>query len=101
MFLRNNRLATCGDRTLVATFAPPAARSAAVNAPPLAGRKVWPEAPLLTWPFWATMKNVKTGALVAAHADRSGKLSRNGRPMATVPAPLRKARRLSARRLLG
>src|SRR6185369_18094549 len=101
MPLRNNKLAACVDRTLVATFAPPAKRSAATSGPVLAGKKVWPDAPLLTWPFCATMKNVNTGGLLAAQADRSGKLSRNGKPTATPPAPVRNARRLSPRRFLG
>src|SRR5438128_1903904 len=50
---------------------------------------------LKTTPFWATMKKLKTGAALAAQADRSGSPSRNGRPMATVPAPFRKLRRFT------
>src|SRR5882672_4273185 len=94
MPLRNNRFAACGDSTLVAISVAPA-RPEVVRAPVADGKKL-----LLTWPFWATMKNVKTGALPAAQADRLGKLSRNGSPMATVPAPVRKARRLRGRRFM-
>jgi hypothetical protein len=41
------------------------------------------------------MKNVKTGGVLAAQADRSCNPSRNGNPTATEPAPDRKARRLN------
>jgi hypothetical protein len=38
------------------------------------------------------MKNVNTGAAPAAHADRSGKPSKNGSAMAIEPAPFKKLR---------
>ena len=48
------------------------------------------------------MKKLKTGGALGAQAERSGNPSRNGRPIATVPAPRRNARRLIAvRRALG
>jgi hypothetical protein len=62
-----------------------------VSAPVASGRKLSP-----TTPHEPTMNIVNTGGEVAAHADRSGRPSRKGRPMATVPAPRRNARRLMA-----
>src|SRR4051795_1147786 len=46
-------------------------------------------------------KNVKMGCAFAAHAERSGNPSRNGRPIAIVPAPYKKARRLITLRRFG
>src|SRR3954468_20380812 len=93
MPLMNRRLGACADRAAVAMLSP--VRVAGVNAPVAAGKKAWPLAPLKTTPFWATMKKLNTGGLLAAQAERSGRLSRNGRPIATVPAPLRKLRRFT------
>ena len=62
---------------------------AVVSAPVALGKNLLP-----TTPQEPTMKKLNTGAEPAAHADRSGSPSRNGSPIATVPAPRRNARRL-------
>jgi hypothetical protein len=90
MPLRNSRLAAWGASTLVARSLAPA-RLAEVSGPGVDGKKF-----LATTPFCATTKKVKTGAVSAAHAERLGSPSRNGKPTATVPAPVRKARRFMA-----
>src|SRR6187402_1594788 len=87
MPLMNSKLGACADSTLVETPSPKADRPAVVIAPVADGKNL-----LNTTPFSATMKNVNTGAAPAAHADRSGKPSKNGSAMATVPAPFKKLR---------
>src|SRR6478609_9813034 len=87
MPLMNSRFGAWADSALVAVSAEPAS-PAVVSAPVADGKKFF-----ATTPFSATMKKVNTGEAPAAHAERSGKPSRNGSPMATAPAPLRKLRR--------
>jgi hypothetical protein len=55
---------------------------------------------LPTTPQAATIISVNIGGLLAAHAERSGSPSRNGSPMATVPAARKKARRFRIGRLV-
>src|SRR6478752_3574026 len=80
MFLMNSRLAAWGASTLVALSMP--ASEVDDRAPVASGKNFFP-----TTPQAATMNRLKTGALSAAQAERSGKPSRKGRPMASVPAP--------------
>src|SRR6478735_3847205 len=47
-----------------------------------------------TTPFAVQMKKANTGFCDCAHAERSGRPSKKGRPMATPPAPRRNALRL-------
>jgi hypothetical protein len=87
----NSRLAACGASTLVALSVMPP--SVAVDSAPVApGKNLLP-----TTPQAATMNRLNTGALSAAQAERSGKPSKNGKPMATAPAR-RKARRFTGLR---
>src|SRR6478752_2674839 len=92
MPLTKSRFAACGESTLVATSAA-AASPAVVSAPVADGKKLFK-----TWPFCATMNSVKTGGAFAAHAERGCKLSRNGKPTATPPAPNSRFRLLTGRR---
>src|ERR1041384_714128 len=82
----NSKSAACGARTLVA-LSVMAASDAEVNAPVLWGKNLG-----CTTPQAPTMKSENTGFASAAHAERPGKPSRKGRPIATAPAR-KKARR--------
>jgi len=59
-----------------------AASEAVVSGPVASGKNFFP-----TTPQAATMNRLKTGDLSAAQAERSGRPSRKGRPIASVPAP--------------
>jgi len=59
-----------------------AERFAVVRGPVAVGKNLLP-----TTPHEPTMVKLKTGGALCAHADRSCRPSRNGRPIATVPAP--------------
>jgi len=85
------RFAACGASA--ETAIPLEERLELDSAPVALGKNLFP-----TTPQAATMKKLNTGGELAAQAERSGNPSRNGRPMATVPAPRRNARRLKVLR---
>ena len=86
-----SRFAACGASA--ATAIPLDERLELESAPVALGKNLFP-----TTPQAATMKKLNTGGELAAQAERSGNPSRNGSPMATVPAPRRNARRLNVLR---
>jgi hypothetical protein len=68
---------------------------AVVSSPTAVGQNFSGSLPYFcTTPQEVTMKRPNTGVCDWAQADRSGRLSKNGRPTATVPAPRKNARRL-------
>jgi hypothetical protein len=71
-------------------------RLAEVSDPVAVGQKRSGSAPSFwTTPLAVQMNSANTGLPdIAPKADRSGRPSRNGRPMAIPPAPRRNARRL-------